>query len=179
MILNEGIFDKPNEEIKALIFLDHDGVICIDFNKEMLEDMEHPFNDLCIRNLEYIIQNTNAHIVVSSSWRQNDLEWLRQVYRLRNFKYPERIIGETMRAYQFVQKGCHLPIERGTEIKAWYDKFIKYEKGSGFTDTKIPYVIIDDNSDMLLSQKDNFVHTDTKKGLTLKDAEKAILILKR
>jgi hypothetical protein len=41
------------------------------------------------------------------------------------------------------------------------------------------YVIIDDNDDMLESQKDFFVETFPNIGLTMEDAKKAIEILNR
>lgn len=181
IILNEGIYNKPTDDIKALVFLDHDGVMANEesFNNELMSDNYYQFNDTCLANLEYIIECTDAHVVITSSWRKRNLNWLHEVYKLRNFKYTERIIGETMRAYQFVEKGCQLPIGRGTEIKVWIEKFMDYEKGVGFIKKNIPYVIIDDDKDMLLSQKDNFVNTVSKYGLTRKDAEKAILILTR
>ena len=179
LILNEGIFDKPAQPITGLIFLDIDGVLCTnsEFCLPYLEDDNHPFNESCLRNLESIIDNANAHIVISSSWRKRDLDWIRGVFKLRGFKYPERIIGETMRAYQFVEKGCHLPIGRGTEIKAWIDKFILYKEGEGFVNKPVPYVIIDDDRDMLLTQQYHFINTDTECGLDYDSSDKCIEIL--
>ncbi len=176
MILQEGLFESPIEEIKSLVFLDIDGVICTDF-MEFLSDDEHDFNDKCLRNLEDIVKYSGCHIVISSSWRKCNIQWIRDVFKLRGFKYPERIIGETMRGYQFVEKGCHLPIPRGAEIKSWLDQYIRYKKGEGFTKLTIPYVIIDDNSDMLLEQADNFVQTETKIGLTKKNVVDIVAIL--
>ena len=40
------------------------------------------------------------------------------------------------------------------------------------------YVIVDDDTDFLLGQKDNFIHIDENTGITEKDIEKIIDILK-
>ncbi len=61
----------------------------------------------------------------------------------------------------------HIP--RGVEIDNW----INWNTG----DEEFRYVILDDDSDMLLSQKDNFIQTDSLKGLSKDDVEKAIKIL--
>jgi hypothetical protein len=58
---------------------------------------------------------------------------------------------------------------RGHEIKYWLTK----------NNFKGNYVIIDDAEKMLPEQKPFFVLTNTKIGLTFKDAEKAISILNR
>ena len=39
------------------------------------------------------------------------------------------------------------------------------------------YVILDDDTDMLYDQKDNFIHTECVNGLTKELADKAIKIL--
>ncbi len=165
--LNEGLFEKCN--VSKILFLDIDGVI-VNHRTELLprlEDNFPQFDEVCLSNLHHIIEQTGCHIVITSSWRKRDLEWLREAFSIRGFKYPERIIGETMRGYQFVEQGCHLPIPRGVEIKAWIDKFTP----------KIRYCILDDCNDMLLSQKGQFIRTKSDKGLTHKNTIRVIDIL--
>lgn len=181
-----GLFEPPVIPIKALIFLDIDGVLvneeaCI--SGERIEDdpSDHgiKFASVPMRYLEAIIEQTDAHIVISSSWRKGDLDYLRRVFKSRGFAYWERIIGETMRGYHFVEKGVHLPIPRGVEIKAWIEAHINYNEGEGFEDKHIPYVIIDDDGDMLLQQKDHFVRTQFKPGLTYQNSQEVLGILFR
>ena len=50
-------------------------------------------------------------------------------------------------------------------------KYIFLDMGSVITSLEYQYKID------LLKQKDNFIHTDTYKGLTVEDAENAIKIL--
>lgn len=178
--LNEGIFDDSAGKMKTVIFLDIDGVLANSecFKSKFMEDDEHPFSESCMKILNKLVFDTDCHIVITSSWRRSNLEWIRKVFESRGFHWPIRIVGETMRAYNFVHKGVHLPICRGEEIKAWIDKFVYYKKGVGFVrNPEFRYCIIDDDSDMLLCQKDNFVRTNTEKGLTRKDANKVVKIL--
>ena len=57
---------------------------------------------------------------------------------------------------------------RGTEIKEWLTKHGKHVSH---------YAIIDDMDNMLTEQRLHFVKTDPEIGITVEDAEKAIMIL--
>ena len=172
-----GILDNnTGEEIERVLFLDIDGVMVIDYSKENRdEDHTHLFNPIAVNLLNKIVEITNCHIVISSSWRKRDLAWIRKVFTDRAFIYSDRIIGETMRGYHFVERGAHLPIPRGVEIKAWCDLFIRKTK-TGFSNDNYQYAILDDDSDMLLEQKDNFVKTRHEDGLTIAEANRVIYI---
>lgn len=162
-----GLHDnETGEEVSKVIFLDIDGVMVIDYSaKNRDDDHVHLFDGEALRILNEIVRYTNCHIVISSSWRKRNLSWIRKVFQDRGFEKPERIIGETMRGYHFVEKGAHLPIPRGVEIKAWMDMFLR-KIPTGWIDYKGKYAIIDDDSDMLLEQKDCFFKTGTTVGLT-------------
>lgn len=56
---------------------------------------------------------------------------------------------------------------RGEEIDKWLKEKQKQYR----------YVILDDDSDMLDAQRNNFIHTDWKVGLTEENVSKAIRIL--
>jgi hypothetical protein len=82
------------------------------------------------------------------------------------------IIGITPTETEVVKSGqaeFYDMVCRGMEIDFW----IKQNDFEG------NYVIIDDNDDMLESQKDFFVETFPNIGLTMEDAKKAIEILNR
>ncbi len=165
------------QELTRILFLDIDGVMVTDYSKENRDEVthEHLFNPVAVNLLNAIVEQTECHIVISSSWRKRDTEWIRKVFKDRSFKYPERIVGETMRGYQCVEKSAHLPIPRGVEIKAWLDLFVR-KTPAGFTNNNYQYAILDDDSDMLLEQKDNFVKTKGEEGLTVKNAERVLWI---
>ena len=93
----------------------------------------------------------------------------------------DRIVGVTIRAYAYIMQGIHLSIPRGVEIKQWIDTHIHSENGKNWNYKEIGvdfnYVILDDDSDMLLEQAEHLVKTDTLLGLSEDDVERAIKIL--
>lgn len=149
-----------------VIFLDFDGVLNI--HPFIGRDkFGHIFNAKCVQNLETIIKQTGAKIVVSSTWRMDGTDVMKQLWKERNL--PGEIIGCTpkfntprvMNAVELMEyRG------RGLEIEEYINKHgIK------------KYCIIDDDSDMLPSQMDYFVKCSFKTGLTKSLADLAIDIL--
>lgn len=77
--------------MNKVIFLDHDGVICLATewgsrfdNKEGLDSHFDRFNKGAVDVLNAIIEATDCEIVVSSDWRHHaDLETLQELYRIR------------------------------------------------------------------------------------------------
>ena len=77
-----------------VIFLDHDGVICLSTewgsrfkNKEGLDSAFDRFNDKAIKVLNQIIEETDCEIVISSDWRFHaELEQMRELYKIRGIK---------------------------------------------------------------------------------------------
>lgn len=138
-----------------IIFLDFDGVIVTQKSRF------HKFDKDCVSLVKYIMEETDSHIVISSSWRyQTSLEQFRDMFK--EYKIDrKRIIGLT-------------PIlksrTRGQEISAW---FIKAKEKIEINS----YVILDDDSDMT-NHLNYFVKTDTYKGISKDQALKAISILK-
>jgi len=175
--LFQGLFEnKTTDEPSRILFLDIDGVMVTDFSARNTDaDQVHLFNPIAVNLLNSIVEITNCHIVISSSWRKRDLAWLRKIFLDRGILYSDRIVGETMRGYQFIEQGAHLPIPRGVEIKAWLDMFVRKTE-TGFTNNAYQYAILDDDADMLLEQRDSFVQTIGTDGLTLQDADKVIYI---
>ena len=166
--------------MRKIIFLDIDGVIatneCIEHGTWGLVDYKQ---DL----LGIILQSTGADIVLSSSWRYNDVEKTIAYMNEKGFRFSDKIVGVTIRAYQYINKEqkIHLSIPRGVEIKQWIDTNIHSDNGRNWNRKKLgvdyQYVILDDDSDMLLEQSANFINTDTFKGLTKEDVGFAIDIL--
>jgi hypothetical protein len=166
-----------------LIFLDIDGVIATpDYVKEGLWALNPEKQKL----LGEILKATDAKIVLSSSWRKLTLEDTKEHMTEEGFEFVDNIIGVTIRAYHYIkkienEKGIHLSIPRGVEIKQWIDTNIHSENGKNYQHKKLgidyTYVILDDDSDMLLEQKNNFINTHFEIGLTGIDVVKAIKIL--
>lgn len=171
------------------VFLDVDGVINI--------PPYNSFDKNCLNNLRILIETTKAKVVISSSWREGDLE--RTKKHFPDWLKPH-IVGETIRGYQETAEGSSLPIVRGNEIKHWVDRHLKYpwhaypERDKEFKiyredgsfkmmrsqklGVEYNYVILDDDQDMLYEQRNNFVLTNEKKGFDTEALNKALQILK-
>lgn len=147
-----------------IIFLDFDGVITTPSSKYCLSP---PHMDI----LGKILESTGAYIVISSSWRRYNLEQTINFITSRSnpfvgknpFPFVDRVIDITKRLRPIKMSEY---IYRGDEIKEWLDN-----------NEVESYVILDDINNMLSCQQNNLVLTDEKKGLTDKDAQKAIRIL--
>lgn len=163
-----------------VIFLDFDGVLNHEaFYKQRLNDPNfsadnYPiteFDPNCIEILNYICATTDAKVVISSSWRHGrTVEQLRDLLYSVGFIYPMRIISKTP---TLTDDDC----VRGNEIEKWM-KLNRELIGKYFTEYD-EYVILDDDNDMLYTQKDNFLHVDRFVGITFGTAEKAVKILNR
>lgn len=148
-----------------IIFLDIDGVLNV--YCEGRDEYGCTFHKHFEDNLRWIIEQTNAKIVISSTWRMDGLEVIKEMWNKRN------LAGEIIDVTPVIDI-CN----RGQEIQYWLDR-----------NNVSNYVIIDDDTDMLDSQMNNFVRTsknedhpdcvDIGYGLTRKCAEKAIKILKQ
>lgn len=173
--------NKKNIPLR-IIMLDIDGVISTEKSRYALDKEK-------VDLLGKIIDATDAKIVITSSWRMHTLEktieYLSTIDEHRVpfvFPYCDRIIGITIRAYHYVTQGIHLSIPRGVEIKQWIDTNIHSDNGKNWSRKPLEefnYVILDDDCDILLEQKDNFVQTDSYLGLQDKDVELAIKILNK
>lgn len=165
-----------------IIFLDIDGVLA---TPEYLKDGLWALHPEKQKLLGKLLINTDAKIVLSSSWRLSTLEETKKHMQAEGFLFIFKIIGVTIRAYQYLERGTgvHLSIPRGVEIKQWIDTNIHSDNGKNWNRKKLgidfTYVILDDESDMLLEHKDNFVKTKGEIGLTEDDVNMAIEILNK
>lgn len=165
-------------EKKKIIFLDIDGVLNVippDYDQ-----FGGIFHDHLVDNLAWIIKETGAKIVISSTWRFGGLERMKQMWQFRNL--PGEVIDITPDCHDLVNEGRfeYLDhVDRGHEIDYWLE---------GRTDIE-SYVIIDDDNDFFTHQRGNFVRTanninhpdsiDIGYGLTKECARRAIMILNK
>lgn len=160
-----------------LIFLDWDGVLnheefYVRRHKDNFKDYgEYPICELSVAVLNHIIEETDAKVVVSSTWRLgrsiNELQAI-----LDSVGFKGEVIAKTP---NLRNEGDY--ILRGNEILKWI-KDNKEMIGQEYHEFE-NYVILDDDSDFLYWQKDNFLLVDRYVGLTYHVAFKAIRILNR
>lgn len=160
-----------------IIFLDIDGVLNVIGQGH--DQYGQIFHKEFVENLRYIIEQTNAKIVLSSTWRFKGIDVIKQMWIDRNL--PGEVIDITIDSFDLIEEGLFSDfdeVKRGNEIQRWIDDNI-YNIES--------YVIIDDDTDMLPNQINRFVQTscninhidcvDIGYGLTKICANKAIRIL--
>jgi len=164
--------------MKNIIFLDIDGVLNCqlhyhslqfesyrDAKKQLVKDvkaeridrMEYYKSQISLERILWfneLVKETDSGVVISSTWR----------------------LGKTVEELQGIFDACggtfkvldvtpHTGYARGTEIYKWlYDNTEKYFGIKYFDFYR--YAIIDDDSDMLLTQQYNFFQTDNYSGLT-------------
>lgn len=106
------------------------------------------------------LEDLDVKVVISSSWGDMADKPLHDV----GLRLP--IVGHTEHFY--TSWLC-----RGNEIAKWIDVNIFQEH----IDDRFSYVIFDDDKDMLMEQKENFVWIDSRHGVTQKHIDKARKIL--
>lgn len=166
--------------MKRYIFVDFDGVLAGEEEwKSLLLDGNCPFNKQALDNLEYVIESFDepVDIIVSSSWRHGmSVEDLQDLFKERGFKYYQNVIDKT-RSLQFqkdneVNIQWYMSVPRGCEIEEWIESHI-----DRFVD-QFKYVILDDGSDMLYWQRNNFILTKQDDLFTKENAQQAVEILR-
>ena len=164
---------------KRIIFLDIDGCVNSDNWYTKTRGKQGHFDPNVIKRLN-TLEKYGVEVVVISSWGEEGVKQLKNV----GLKLP--ILGDTDHFH--TDWFC-----RGNEIEKWihdnlgglgtkygYDENGDpcYKKRYKDTDVDYEYVILDDDTDMLLGQKDHFIHVDRHTGITNEDIEKVKEILK-
>lgn len=174
--------------VDKIVFLGIDGVLNSEeladkcFNKLVSDDIcDSDVDPDAINRLMKFLDDTNAKIVLSSSWRSLNVQSTILEFSTHELlkKLIPYVIGVTPRLHKY--------IKRGNEIAYWmnmisidYDTLAK--RGYILENVKLSknyrYVIVDD-SDMLRGQ--NFVQIDFQIGLTDEDVNemKAFLEVSR
>ena len=140
----------------------------VNTNDERIKHKLSMIDDRAIANLNRIIEETGCKVVLSSSWRscveaENTLT--EYILKLKGFKYEFYDVTPRLWFKDF-------SIRRGEEIQLWMDKESEKHEIESFA-------ILDDDSDMLPEQMNNFIQIDGQVGLTDRDVFAAIEILNR
>lgn len=173
---------KRMSNYKKIIFLDIDGVMASIPYLCKGKGFIDPVKCKLLNTLE----DTGAEIVISSSWGYDEG---RTEKSLRACGLTLPIIGYTDHVHYNYEWAC-----RGNEIEKWIqdhfggmgtkwgydDDGISYHHHHPHeTDIDYEYVILDDDEDMLLGQKDNFIKVHDYQGITKRTINKARKILMR
>ena len=154
---------------RKILFLDIDGVLAsYDFLKTGAGFIDKEKVALLNKLKPYGVE-----VVISSSWGYNE-DTVKQLTAC-GLELP--IIGGTEHFYNDW-------ICRGNEIAKWlFNTFDNYNVFTGrpynYNGNDYEYVILDDNDDMLMCQKDNFIQVDIETALTEEHIKKSIDIFER
>ncbi len=143
-----------------IIFLDVDGVLnstnnlveVSKRNKRPYSGYDYPFDMICILNLVYLVIFTDSRIVITSTWRKDEIGKNVLLNELRKYDLDNRVIGYTRILHN-----------REEEIKDYLRSM----------DIPIRFIILDDDSDFD-ELKDYLIQTDYHTGLSFDDAEEGI-----
>jgi hypothetical protein len=149
---------------KKIIFLDIDGVLNHHLfyvaEKEAGRIGQRDTDPKSVEYLNTLCNETGAEVVVSSTWRLGrTTEQLQEL--LKEAGFTGKVIGRT-EDLRYGKGGES--ILRGNEILHWIKENTKLI-GAEYWQYK-SYVILDDDSDMLYWQKDNFILVDHYCGIT-------------
>ena len=155
---------KIDEKNIAKIFPEYNDKNIASFSR-CVEDIDYEaldiLNNFCIKN--------NLEVVISSTWRSSGLEFISNVFRycLGLKKDSKEDFMNIIDITPFSKDRI-----RGVEIHKWMQLNITPEKYGCHYFEYNKYIIIDDDSDMMLWQKDNFFKSSIFTGITKKYLDK-------
>lgn len=171
--------------MKKILFVDIDGVL----NSQDWYDRrpktgweDNPdgrwFDPAAVAHLKRVTDETGAEVVVSSSWKMRGLQGCIELWKEQQL--PGKVLDITP---YLMHKDFNVP--RGCEILKWLKdygldrNFFSAERQKEDCDKAgiFNYAIIDDDPDMLYTQKDHFVQTTFKEGMLDHHSDALIEIL--
>ena len=145
----------PTEPCR-IVFLDFDGVLNSEQSTQQL-GTRYRFARSSVETLNGVLRQSEARIVITSSWRENWSLRENAEFLERDGVLPSRVVGKTPTLGQ----------ERGLEIEAWL-RAVPYTVAS--------FVILDDRDDMAM-HRERLVQVSPQVGVSLAQAQRAIELL--
>ena len=182
-----------------IIFLDIDGVLNHqDWYKRRHNTISqeeiaskypfYEFDPVSVANLNLIIDETGAKVVISSTWRHGrsveDLQGL-----LNQVGFIGDVIDKTPNIWAKLNvEDSGYTVPRGCAIDWWLKEKGDFQRINWSQEVQQEYiehsivknyVILDDDSDMLYGQREHFIKTSNSHGLTKELTETAIKVLNK
>jgi hypothetical protein len=139
-----------------IVFLDFDGVLNSDLSMSEI-GTRYRFAPSCVAALNSMLLQSGAHIVITSSWRQNFALRENAQFLERDGVISGRVVGQTP----------WLERERGAEIDAWL-RHVPFAVSS--------FVILDDRNDMAMHSQ-RLIRVNPSAGLSPMHVRRALATL--
>jgi len=150
--------------MEKYIFLDFDGV---------LNTPKGKFDQKTIDNLRYLLERSDAKVIISSTWRLQGMEYMQQLWN--ELHLPGEVAGLTpscnsitFSSVDGAEQWQGLHAEKGLEIAEW----LRLNANEPYR-----YVILDDEDNILFTQKEHFVKVKGSKGFSKSEAMASLRIL--
>ena len=158
------------------LFLDLYGVLVLD-GYQASDDYGAIFDAFSVDNLTHILEQTQAHIVITSSYRSMGMDWLNALWQHRSM--PSHIFSATpiLERTQYEVVDAH-HIGSVLRIPERYAKGLEIERWLN-TNADVPfqYAILDDEPFFLMGQARHYVKVNPDLGITPSIATQVINIL--
>ena len=173
--------------MRRYVFIDFDGVLNTECHHSELvssgqkcSDQYGPlFDPVAVLNLKRIVDETEAEIVIISSWKLEGIDRMVDLWKARRMpgvlagSTPDHISGMDLLNVNLEDPAAFANLAgKGNEVKQWLKENAP-KKSDGYR-----YVILDDVPDFLPEQMEHFIQVDPRVGITednvVKSEEKLI-----
>ena len=173
--------------MKKYVFIDFDGVLNTErYHNELVSsgqkcsDQYGPlFDPVAVGNLKMIVDQTEAEVVIISSWKLEGVDRMMALWKARRMPgvlagcTPDCIFGMDLLNVNLDDSDAFASLAgKGNEVKQWLKENAP-KNPDGYR-----YVILDDVPDFLPEQMGNYVQVDPRVGVTDEDVIKTIEFLK-
>ena len=174
--------------MRKYVFIDFDGVLnterhhseLISSGQKCFDRYGPLFDPVAVGNLKRIVDETDAEIVIISSWKLEGVDRMMSLWKARKMPgvlagcTPDCISGMDLLNVNLEDSAAFANLAgKDNEVKQWLRENAP-KKADGYR-----YVILDDVPDFLPEQMENYIQISPAVGITAEYAEKAIDILNK
>ena len=169
--------------MRKYVFIDFDGVLNTErYHSELVSsgqkcsDQYGPlFDPVAVGNLKRIVDETEAEIVIISSWKLEGVDRMVSLWKARKMPgvlagcTPDCISGMDLLNVNLEDSATFANLAgKGNEVKQWLRENAP-KKADGYR-----YVILDDVPDFLPEQMENYIQVDSRIGITEDNVVKSV-----
>ena len=169
--------------MRKYVFIDFDGVLnterhhseLISSGQKCFDRYGPLFDPAAVGNLKRIVDETEAEIVIISSWKLEGVDRMVSLWKTRKMPgvlagcTPDCISGMDLLNVNLEDPAAFANLAgKGNEVKQWLRENAP-KKADGYR-----YVILDDVPDFLPEQMENYIQVDSRIGITEDNVVKSV-----